>query len=186
MPAENLYMSAVQSALTYGVFGLNILWLIGLLLYTAYRAPIQTEFLDTKLIKIKDLLTQYYREISFALVTVATSGSLYFSQILNWEPCLLCWYQRILMYPLAVLFGVAVLLEKDDVSDYALPLIGIGSGISFYHYMMQMLDSIQSTCTTGGTSCDAIFTQGLDYITIPMMAFTVFLTVLVLNWKFKE
>jgi len=100
---------------------------------------------------------------------------------------LMCWYQRILMYPLVVLFGVAVFLEKDDVADYALPLVTIGGGISFYHYLVQRLEQFQSAgCSITQVTCETQYTFYFEYITIPMMAFTVFATVFVLNWKFSS
>lgn len=180
-------MSAVQAALSYGILGLNLTWIIGLLLYAAYKSPLNTQSLDQRLIKSKGLITECYREISFILVTTATTGSLYFSQVLGWEPCLLCWYQRILMYPLVVLFGVAAFLKKDDVADYALPLITVGAGISFYHYLVQRLEQFQSAgCSITQVTCETQYTYYFDYITTPMMALTVFLTVLILNWKFTE
>jgi|GEM_PF-557539 len=179
-------MSIVQTGLTYATLLVHISWIAGLLLYLVYRSPLQTESFDAYIRGIVDFLSNYYRETSLVMVSVATSGSLYFSEILGWEPCIMCWYQRILMYPLVILFGVAVILFKDDVEDYALPILTLGTGVSLYHYLVQMLDTIQSSCTATGISCDAVFTQGLDYITIPMMALTVFITVLILNWKFSN
>jgi disulfide bond formation protein DsbB len=137
--------------------------------------------------RVSGLLKQYYAEISLLLVTVATSGSLYFSEVLGWDPCIMCWYQRILMYPLVIVFGIGVLLEKDDFEDYALPLLLMGSGMSLYHYLVQRVEQFQSAgCSVAQISCETQYTYYFDYITVPMMAFTVFLTVLLLNWRFSE
>ena len=180
-------MSAVQTILSYATLGLNISWVLGLSLFLIYKSPWNPRKIDQKTVRIKNVVSSFYREISFVLVTAATSGSLYFSQVLGWEPCLMCWYQRILMYPLVVLFGVAAFLEKDDVSDYALPLVTIGGGISFYHYLMQRVEQFQSAgCSITQVSCETQYTFYFDYITIPMMAFTVFLTVLMINWKLQD
>jgi disulfide bond formation protein DsbB len=180
-------MSFVQSTLSYATLLVNISWITGLALYAVYRSPIQSEKVEKTVSKVSEVLTSFYREISLIFVAAATSGSLYFSQVLGWEPCLMCWYQRILMYPLVLIFGVAVILEKPDVEDYALPIALMGSGLSFYHYLVQRIEAFQSSgCSVTQISCETQYTYYFDYITVPMMAFTVFLTVAVLNWKFSE
>lgn len=180
-------MSLVQSALSYATLLVNISWIAGLALYALHRSPIQSEKIERTVKRFSGLLTSFYREISLIFVAAATSGSLYFSQVLGWEPCLMCWYQRILMYPLVLVLGVAVLLEKTDVEDYVLPITLIGSGLSFYHYLVQRIEAFQSSgCSVTQISCETQYTYYFDYITVPMMAFTVFLTVAVLNWKFSE
>lgn len=180
-------MSVVQSGLSYLTLFVNLAWIAGLLIYVIQRSPLEIEFLDNVYSRTSGLLKQYYAEISLLLVTVATSGSLYFSEVLGWDPCIMCWYQRILMYPLVIVFGIGVLLEKDDVSDYAMPLVIIGSGMSFYHYLVQRVEQFHSAgCSVAQISCETQYTYYFDYITVPMMAFTVFVTVLVLNWRFSR
>lgn len=157
------------------------------MVYAVYRSPLESKLVERAVEKSRGLLTRFYREISLVLVTVATSGSLYFSEVLGWDPCVMCWYQRVLMYPLVLVFGVAVVLEKTDVEDYAIPVTLIGTGISFYHYLVQRIEAFQSAgCSVTQISCETQYTYYFDYITIPMMAFTVFLTVLILNWKFSN
>lgn len=179
-------MSLVQSGLSYATLLVNISWIAGLTLYALHLSPIQSEKIERMVKKLSGLLRGFYREISLIFVTAATSGSLYFSQVIGWEPCLMCWYQRILMYPLVLIFGVALILKKTDVEDYALPIALMGSGLSFYHYLVQRVEQFQSAgCSVTQISCETQYTYYFDYITIPMMAFTVFLTVAVLNWKFS-
>src|SRR5690554_2379663 len=74
-----------------------------------------------------------------ALLTawVAMSGSLYFSEVLGYLPCDLCWYQRILMYPLTVILTVGLLRQDGNLPYYVLPLSIIGQGVSTYHYLLQ-------------------------------------------------
>lgn len=180
-------MSVVQTTLSYLTLLINISWIAGLLIYIFHRSPFEIEAVDNIQKRVSGLSRKYYVEISLVLVTFATSGSLYFSKILGWDPCVMCWYQRILMYPLVVVFGIGVLLKKDDVEDYALPLALMGSGMSFYHYLVQRLEQFQSAgCSIAQISCETQYTYYFDYITVPMMAFTVFLTVLILNWRFSE
>lgn len=179
-------MSLIQTILSHGILALNILWIVVGFLYALYRLDLVSQAVRERLVDSKKLVSSYYREISFVLVGTATAGSLYFSQFLGWEPCLLCWYQRILMYPLAVIFGVGAFLKKDDVADYAMPLLIMGIGTSFYHYLVQVLDSFESAgCSAAQVSCDVKYMMDFDYITVPLMAFTVFTTVTVINWKLK-
>ncbi|WP_249686020.1 disulfide oxidoreductase, partial [Bacillus velezensis] len=65
---------------------------------------------------------------------IATLGSLYFSEIMKFEPCVLCWYQRIFMYPFVLWLGIAVVKKDYLIASYSLPIASIGACISLYHY----------------------------------------------------
>ena len=99
------------------------------------------------------------------------------SQVLGWTPCKLCWYIRIAIYPLVVLFGTALFLDRQDVREYAIPLLLIGIPISAYHYAIQRIDQF----TSAGCS---EYTFHFGYINISMLALTVQLAILVLAWRF--
>jgi len=75
-----------------------------------------------------------------AAAWTATLGSLYLSEILKFVPCTLCWYQRILMYPLAIILLVGLLRRDKGVFLYALPFSIMGIGVSTYHYLLQKTD----------------------------------------------
>ena len=117
----------------------------------------------------------------FLIALVSTLGSLFYSEIMGFNPCKLCWYQRIAMYPLVVLFGIALIKKKDDVIKYSWPLVVIGGLVALYHYITQVL---QWTGTCGslptGTDCALRFTFHFGYMTIPMMALTGFIGILIL------
>ncbi|WEL19090.1 disulfide bond formation protein B [Candidatus Nanohalococcus occultus] len=135
----------------------------------------------------KDFLSSNYKTLSLIVAAGATSGSLYMSNVLGWEPCLLCWYQRILVYPIVVLTAVAVLFEKDDVREYVMPLAMIGLPISVYHSLVQRYSQFHSAgCSIVEVSCSTSYTFWFGYITIPVMAATALATVLVLMWRFSE
>jgi len=136
--------------------------------------------------KIYDAAKSFHLEIAFTLSLVATTGSLYLSQILEWAPCDLCWFQRIFMYPIVLLTGVALLFEKDDVHEYVLPMAMIGGSISIYHYSVQVLSKVSSGCSTLAVSCSDKFTYYFGYMTIPMFALTAFTAIGILLWKFRE
>lgn len=134
--------------------------------------------------KLETYLGSYWKELSFILAVIATSGSLYMSQIVGYTPCHLCWLQRILMYPLVILFGISILLDTDVV-EYAIPMATIGGGIAGYHYIIQRMEQFQSAgCSITSVSCDTEYTFYLGIVTIPLMAFTAFLAILLLNWRY--
>lgn len=106
---------------------------------------------------------------------VALLGSLSYSDILGYEPCKLCWLQRIVMYPQVIILAVGIYIKDRNATLYALILSMIGVAFSWYHYLMQ-LGFIPASCETVGysVSCAKVFTMNLGYITIPLMACTAF------------
>jgi disulfide bond formation protein DsbB len=113
--------------------------------------------------------------LSFVVALVATFGSLFFSEVLGYPPCLLCWYQRIAMYPLAVIFFVALWADDDGHVKYALPLAVIGLGIAIYHNLLYygiLPDSIKP-CQQG-VSCTSRQVEWLGFITIPLLSLVSF------------
>lgn len=124
--------------------------------------------------------------IAFGQVFLATLGSLVFSEILKFPPCVLCWYQRICMYPLVVIFGVALLKKDKNFVWYAWPLIVIGWLIAFYHNLLyyNILPEAAAPCLQG-VSCTTKFISWFGFITIPLLslaAFT-FLGILMLIYR---
>jgi disulfide bond formation protein DsbB len=120
----------------------------------------------------------YLLRLGFALSVIATTGSLYFSEVMKLPPCVLCWYQRICMYPLVVLFGICLSVKDKKVRDvfhYALGLISVGTGIALYHNLLYygiIPDSI--TPCTQGISCTARQIEWLGFITIPLLSLVSF------------
>jgi disulfide bond formation protein DsbB len=123
---------------------------------------------------------------AFKVSLAATLGSLFFSEVAGYAPCELCWFQRIFMYPLVLIFGVG-LVRKDaqGARKYALPLAAVGTSIAAYHFYIQVLSKAASTAITttcsGGVSCTTdYFSRFFGYITIPTMSLSAFLLILVL------
>lgn len=112
---------------------------------------------------------------SWIAAIIATLGSLYFSEVLHYIPCTLCWYQRIFMYPLTFLLGIAVYRHDIEIYRYVLPLSVIGMLISGYHTLLQKIPYLQQfeMCTTG-VPCSKDYLNWLGFITIPLMAFIAF------------
>ncbi|MFS0728422.1 disulfide oxidoreductase [Paenibacillus sp. 1P07SE] len=127
------------------------------------------------------LLRQYHLYLAWLVAVTATLGSLYFSEIRGFIPCELCWFQRILMYPLSIILGVAAFFDDDKCKKYVLPLSIIGIGVSTYHYLKQKLpwlDAIQP-CTQG-VPCNVQYINWFGFITIPFLAWMGFVLITVL------
>lgn len=113
--------------------------------------------------------------LAWGQALVATLGSLYFSEVMHLPPCVLCWYQRIAMYPLVVILGVGLFLRERRIRLYALPLSLIGFGIALYHNLLYygiLPESIQP-CTSG-VSCTSRQIEWLGFITIPLLSLVAF------------
>jgi disulfide bond formation protein DsbB len=122
--------------------------------------------------------------LSFFAASVALLGSLTYSDILGYEPCKLCWIQRIFMYPQVLIFGLA--LWKKDVSalPYGIVFSSVGGAVALYHYMTQLgWNPLNLPCAAVGysTSCAKVFVLNFGYITIPVMAFSVFVFIATLS-----
>jgi len=113
----------------------------------------------------------------FALIQalMAILGSLYFSEILKIPPCDLCWYQRIVMYPLALIIPVGIMLKDKKLPFYVLPLSLTGVLIAFYQNLLQLkiIPQSISPCKLG-VSCAQIDFQIASFITIPFLSLLAF------------
>lgn len=117
--------------------------------------------------------------MAWLVALVATGGSLYFSEVLGYTPCKLCWIQRIFMYPLALFIGIALLRREDRLYQYVLPMTIPGGLTSLYHYLKQRLPILQSN-TCGPDSCTTDYINWLGFITIPFLALTAFVLITIL------
>lgn len=111
---------------------------------------------------------------------VASSGSLYLSEVVGFVPCLLCWYQRIAMYPLVVILGVAMVRGDAGVWRYALPLSVVGALVAAYHVLIQLQPSLDAGMCSAGASCTGRYLAVFGFVSIPVMAGGGFLLVSVL------
>ena len=97
--------------------------------------------------------------------------TLYSSEIRNVPVCHLCWYQRIMLYPLAIILGIAIFRDDLKIYIYALPLSLIGALFALYQYLLQMFPKFApiSFCSTG-PSCSDIHLQIFGFITFPLLS----------------
>lgn len=121
------------------------------------------------------LVSKYARHIAWASVTLAALGSLYYSYIIGFEPCVLCWYQRIFMFPLVFILGLSLWRRDESGTDYALMLGGVGTLIAAYHVSLQFIGSSPFLpCSAEGVSCLKLYVLEFGYISIPVMSLTIF------------
>ncbi|MGD6848224.1 disulfide oxidoreductase [Rossellomorea aquimaris] len=118
--------------------------------------------------------------LAWASSLIATMGSLYFSEIMKYEPCVLCWYQRILMYPMVILLGVAYVRKDFQAAFYSTILSGIGLLVSLYHYSIQKVSILtESAPACGRVPCTGEYINLFGFITIPFLALTGFLIIFI-------
>ena len=118
--------------------------------------------------------------LAWSIAAVATLGSLYFSEVANYVPCRLCWFQRICMYPLAGILFVAAIRKESSVRWYALPLLLAGIGVSGYHYLIEWRPSLGENACGIGPSCTDIWFRSLGFMTLAGMALFGFLAIALL------
>lgn len=112
--------------------------------------------------------------VAFALSLFASFMTLVYSDYLGIEPCPLCWWQRVFLYPQVILFGMAAWKRDSYVADYALVLSVFGAAVALYQHALQMLPGSGLPCPATGVSCAERFLFEFGYITYPLMAFTLF------------
>ena len=131
----------------------------------------------------------YLAYVAWAQAVVATTGSLYFSEVLRLVPCVLCWYQRVLMYPLVIILAVGIIARDRHLRMYALPFSILGLIVAVVHNLLYfgVIPEGLTQCVAG-VSCTSRLLAFLGFIDIPQMslaAFTV-ITVALLFYRKRE
>ena len=119
----------------------------------------------------------YGLPLAFGPALAAIIGSLYYSEIAGFIPCTLCWYQRILMYPLNVIILVGLLSEDRYLPRYVLPLSLTGILVSSYHYLLQIGVVGSTAVCRAGVPCNVRYINYAGFITIPFLALTAFVLI---------
>ena len=140
--------------------------------------------------KFFDFIKKRALLIAFIVALAAMLGSLFFSEIAHYQPCELCWFQRILMYPQVLILGIALWKKDRSVSKYIIPMSVIGALIGAYQYVKSSIIKVASsgTCSVTGSSCFVDYFKEFGYITIPLMACTAFIIIIVMAfyWSGKD
>jgi disulfide bond formation protein DsbB len=115
---------------------------------------------------------------AWIVATVTTLGSLYYSEHAGFTPCELCWYQRIVMYPLVVVLGVAVLRRDRAVWITSLVFVGIGAPLSLYHWLVERVPAFEhSSSCSALVPCNTPYFEKLGFVTLAWMAMSSFLLI---------
>ncbi|TCS96695.1 disulfide oxidoreductase [Hazenella coriacea] len=130
-----------------------------------------------------ELLERYGLYFSWLIALFATGGSLYFSEIMGFGPCTLCWVQRIFMYPLVVILGIASYRNDRQIITYVLPLTLIGGCIALFQYLQQKIPALASAvpCKVG-VPCNFEYINWFGFVTIPFLSLTAFTLITIILW----
>lgn len=125
--------------------------------------------------------------IGFLISTGAAAGSLIYAQVVGYPACILCWIQRIFMYPQLLLFGLALWRKERSIMPYAFLLSLFGIAVATYQWVKDMLlvyshTTIPCPAVSGLPSCDKIYVLEMGYITIPMIALNAFILLAIAMW----
>lgn len=118
--------------------------------------------------------------LAAAVAAACMTGSLYFSEVADFPPCRLCWYQRIAMYPLVLLLGIAAWRRDVGVRRYAAPLAAIGAAVAAYHLLVERFPSLEAGTCELTNPCSIVWVEPLGYLTIPTMALSGFALIVTL------
>ena len=129
--------------------------------------------------------------LAWLTAIAATAGSLYFSEVRMFVPCALCWWQRIFMYPLVVVLGVATFRQDHQAWRTALPLSLVGLGTAGYHVLLQKVPGLAAPAScAAGVPCDLQYINWFGFVTIPVLAAVAFaiitLALLRLAWDVRS
>jgi disulfide bond formation protein DsbB len=141
--------------------------MIGLLALVGVRGPLNA---------LRSGVEGYELWLAFVVASIATGGSLFFSEIAHFVPCELCWYQRICMYPLTITTLLAALFDDPRAARYLLPLPVVGAGVSVYHLLVEngvVGESLTCRISAPG-GCTVKWINEFGYMTIPTLALTAF------------
>ena len=160
------------------LFGIAILLLQAVIVITVLACLFDRDGWIIKLTK------QHALKLVTFVGAAAIVGSLTLSEGLGWDPCKLCWFQRIFLYP-AFFIGIIAWWKKDySALRYVLTLSIVGLCISIFHYWIQMTGTSALPCSVSGPnpSCNVTLTKQFGYMTIPLMALTLSLYAIVVSW----
>jgi disulfide bond formation protein DsbB len=116
--------------------------------------------------------------LAWIVATVTTLGSLYYSEHAGFVPCELCWYQRILMYPLVIVLGVAWIRRDAKVWMTALVFVVLGAPLSLYHWLVERVPAFaESSSCSVSVPCTAPWFEKLGFVTLAWMAMSSFLLI---------
>ena len=138
--------------------------------------------------RVREAVTPVALPAAWFVAALATLGSLYLSEIAGLTPCTLCWFQRIAMYPLILLLGIAALRsDLYTVKRYCLWFPLVGAGLSIYHYQLERFPSQPTlSCGLGVPECSIPVVNVWGVVSVPFMAMAAFLLIATLILVARE
>ena len=133
--------------------------------------------------------------LAFMVAGFAMFGSLWFSEAANYNPCKLCWYQRTMMYPSAVLLATALVRRwwlarrspggdafssQREITPYVVVLAVVGTVVSTYHYLLEWNPTWESNVCSIDVPCTTIWFREFGFVTLPFMALCGFVSIIIL------
>ncbi|KKP87331.1 MAG: putative disulfide formation protein [Parcubacteria group bacterium GW2011_GWC1_35_8] len=158
-----------------GVIALQVLSVIALIsLFFVFRNGKRNSFLD--------FLDKHFLMLSFLISLFASVFPLVYSEIINFLPCNLCWWQRVFMFPAPFLFGIALFDKDRRIIKYVASLLSVGFLITVYqNFFYYFGQNSNLPCDATGVSCyQRLVSEFGGYISIPMMALAAFFGLLTL------
>lgn len=136
---------------------------------------------------VMDILGRYALMLGFLLSGASTVGSLIYSEVVGFPACILCWTQRIFMYPQMFIFGLAIWRNEKVIMVYTLMLSLIGGAVGLYQWIKDMLSlysdvTLPCSAVTALPSCDKMYVLEYGYITIPMISLNAFVLIIIVMY----
>jgi disulfide bond formation protein DsbB len=127
--------------------------------------------------------------LAWVIALVSTLGALFIGEVMGQTPCILCWYQRLAMFPLAIILAIACIRSDFSVRRYVLPLAVIGGAIALWHSLLfagVIAEEIQP-CTRTGPSCSGAEQVLFGILPLPYLSFVAFTAIVaLLSWPFSK
>lgn len=178
-----LYLDTLNKILSLGTIFLQIAILLLLVNFIFFRNN-------------QNKILLFFKKYTFLFGFLAGLGavvlSLFYSEVIGFPPCELCWIQRIFLYPQLVLFGLGLYKKDKSILDYSLIFAILGSFTSIYHIYIENGGSSSLDCVAldpskaNQVSCAIRYVYEFGYITIPVMCLTLslFIITIILNYKY--
>jgi len=168
--------------LTLGIFSIILQFLSLLALIFLFFGPKENKFLA--------FIKEHFLIIGFVISFFTVAFSLFYSEIIGFLPCKLCWFQRIFLFSQVVLFGMAYLKKDRKVAHYSFPLLAAGFFVAIYQNFIYYFQASTASCDASGVSCvQRLVDEFGGYISFPMFSLITFIalmTVLVVARFYKK
>jgi disulfide bond formation protein DsbB len=161
----------VQNVTDFLSFVILILDIVGVVLLFVLITPLKRRGTGKK---IAEFFGERAVLLSFLLAFASVAGSLFYSDVAGFAPCLLCWWQRVFLYPQAILLLTALIKKDEGIRIHSIVLSGIGVLFAIYHTFIQFGGESALPCAATGVSCQKLYFLEYGYITIPTMSLTAF------------